>query len=116
MSTPFSSEIAELCASLPNAVGWGDILTIGDVFAYQRSRQEDIAEMERFFESDVKELRELSGLPLLDTDRYPLSNVSSAVRIMNGLKRGHRIAMRTYKFEVELIDAWLLRHGLRSSY
>lgn len=116
MNTPFQREIELLVALLPNAEGWGDIVTVCDVIDYQKSREQDITELTKWHESNIVELRELSGIALLETDKYPSGRVPSAVLLKNALDRGQKIMARTYQFEIDAIDAWLLKFGLRSSY
>lgn len=113
---PFAVAIQELKDKLIRVEGWGTFETLGDVFEYLDAQRSEMATIVKYHKEVVEELKQLSGLPLLPTDRYPAFKVPSAVRILNCLERGVSDSVKIYEYEIKLIDSWLLERKLRSSY
>lgn len=113
---PFAVAIQELKDKLIRVEGWGTFETLGDVFEYLDAQRSEMATIVKYHKEVVEELKQLSGLPLLPTDRYPAFKVPPAVRILNCLERGVSDSVKIYEYEIKLIDSWLLERKLRSSY
>lgn len=112
----FAVAISELKERLILAEGWGTFETVGDVFEFLESNRSELKTLTEYHEKSLDELRELSGLPLLPTDRYPAFKVPSAVGLFNALERGYKNTVRVYEHDILICDQWLLERRLRSQY